>query len=45
MEEHGVSARAADRILRVGLTIADLADQNLNALHLFEAFSYKCSII
>ncbi|MFA6914759.1 MAG: YifB family Mg chelatase-like AAA ATPase [Parachlamydiales bacterium] len=45
MEEHGVSARAADRILRVGLTIADLADENLNALHLFEAFSYKCSII
>lgn len=45
MEEHHFSARSVDRILRVGLTIADLAEEDLNASHLFEALSYKCSFI
>lgn len=45
MEERHVSARAADRILRVGLTIADLANEDLRAEHLFEALSYRDTII
>ncbi len=41
MEEMHLSARAADRILRVGLTIADLANSPLCPEHLMEALSYR----
>lgn len=40
----GVSARACDRILRVALTIADLAGcSQINSDHLMEAISYRHS--
>lgn len=44
MEQMGVSARAADRILRVALTIADLSAEPLHAEHLMEALSYRSNV-
>ena len=42
MEEMGLSARAHDKILRIGRTIADLeACDNINANHLSEAINYR----
>lgn len=42
MEEMGLSARAHDKILRVGRTIADLTDcDEIRAEHLSEAINYR----
>lgn len=42
MEEMGLSARAHDKILRIGRTIADLEhSDNINAQHLSEAINYR----
>lgn len=42
MEEMGLSARAHDKILRIGRTIADLADSdNIRAEHLSEAINFR----
>lgn len=42
MEEMGLSARAHDKILRIGRTIADLAaSDNINSDHLSEAINYR----
>ena len=42
MEEMGLSARAHDKILRVGRTIADLARcDSITAGHLSEAINYR----
>ena len=42
MEEMGLSARAHDKILRIGRTIADLeASDNITAAHLSEAINYR----
>lgn len=42
MEEMGLSARAHDKILRIGRTIADLASSdNITADHLSEAINYR----
>lgn len=42
MEEMGLSARAHDKILRIGRTIADLADNGeIRAEHLSEAINYR----
>jgi len=42
MEEMGLSARAHDKILRIGRTIADLeAAENITAAHLSEAINYR----
>ena len=42
MEEMGLSARAHDKILRVGRTIADLdKSDNIDASHLSEAINYR----
>jgi len=42
MTKLGLSARARDKVLRVGRTIADLADtDNITAEHLAEAIHYR----
>jgi magnesium chelatase family protein len=42
MEEMGLSARAHDKILRIGRTIADLnTSDNITADHLSEAINYR----
>ena len=42
VEEMGLSARAHDKILRVGRTIADVAgDVHINDMHLAEAIGYR----
>ena len=42
MEEMGLSARAHDKILRLGRTVADLADcEEIRAEHLSEAINYR----
>ena len=42
MEEMGLSARAHDKILRIGRTIADLADSTeIRAEHLSEAINFR----
>ncbi len=42
MEEMGLSARAHDKILRIGRTIADLDhSDNINSNHLSEAINYR----
>ena len=41
--ELGLSARAYDKVLKLGRTIADLAGEDLiNAEHISEAISYRC---
>lgn len=44
METMNVSARAADRLLRVGLTIADLSEKSFSSEHLLEALTYRSSL-
>jgi len=42
MEEMGLSARAHDKILRIGRTIADLDDsEEIQAEHLSEAINFR----
>lgn len=42
MEEMGLSVRTHDKILRIGRTIADLAEsEQIAADHLSEAVSYR----
>jgi magnesium chelatase family protein len=41
MEELGLSARAYHRLLRVALTIADMAGETISLPHLAEALSYR----
>ena len=42
MEEMGLSARAHDKILRIGRTIADLEQSDqITAAHLSEAINYR----
>ena len=42
MEEMGLSARAHDKILRIGRTIADLEQSSdITAAHLSEAINYR----
>ena len=42
MDEMGLSARAHDKILRVGRTIADLdGSENIVPQHLSEAINYR----
>src|SRR5690606_38184603 len=41
MEQMQLSARAVDKLHRVALTIADLADEPLGASHMMEALSYR----
>ena len=42
MEEMGLSARAHDKILRIGRTIADLDhSDNIKSHHLSEAINYR----
>jgi magnesium chelatase family protein len=41
MEQMQLSARAVDKLHRVALTIADLADEPLDAIHMMEALNYR----
>jgi magnesium chelatase family protein len=41
MERMELSARASDKLLRVSLTIADLAGEPLASHHIMEALSYR----